>query len=133
ELAEKEMRAELQRFPNDPMANCVLGQILLAASKLDDAESYFHVALKYDAGYEDAWLGLGKTEIAMNHPQAAVEPLRKAIQIDPGHAQAHFLLGKALRQSGHAEEGKREEKISIDIQEKQRAAAIEKNRAMKQP
>ena len=28
DLAEKEFRAELQRFPNDPVSNCILGQIL---------------------------------------------------------------------------------------------------------
>jgi Flp pilus assembly protein TadD len=75
---------------------------------------------------------LGKTEIALNHPVAAIEPLRKAIQINPDYAEAHFVLGTALRQSGHAEEGKREQKISVDIQERKRAAAIEKNQSQEE-
>ena len=62
----------------------------------------------------------------MNHPEAAIEPLRKAIQIDSNYAEAHFVLGAALRQAGHAEEGKREQKISVDLQEKRRTKAIQK-------
>ena len=33
ELAEKEFRAELQRFPSDPVSNCILGLILLEKSQ----------------------------------------------------------------------------------------------------
>jgi Flp pilus assembly protein TadD len=64
--------------------------------------------------------------IALNHPEAAIEPLRTAIQIDPDYAEAHFVLGTALRQAGRAAEGKQEQKISVDLQEKRRTAAIEK-------
>jgi hypothetical protein len=32
-----------------------------------------------------------------------------------------------LRQAGHAEEGKREQKISVDLQEKKREEAIKKS------
>ena len=127
ELAEKEMRAELQHFPSDPVANCILAQILLNNSQLEEAESHFRSALKSNPRYGEAWFGLGKTEIAINHPEAAIEPLRQAIQIDSNYAEAHFVLGTALRQAGHAEEGKREQKISVDLQEKKREEAIKKS------
>jgi tetratricopeptide (TPR) repeat protein len=126
EQAEKEMRAELERYPTDPVANCILGQVLLNSSQLEDAAAHFQAALKVNPKYGEALFGLGKTEIAQDHPAAAVEPLRKAIQIDPDYAEAHFVLGTALRQTGHAEEGKREQKISVDIQDKKRTAAIQK-------
>jgi tetratricopeptide (TPR) repeat protein len=119
------MRAELQRFPNDPVANCVLGQILLNNSQLDEAEAHFREALKVNPRYGEALFGLGKTEIARNHPEAAIEPLRKAVQLDPNYAEAHFVLGSALRQTGHPAEGMREQKISVALQEKKRAAAIQ--------
>jgi Tfp pilus assembly protein PilF len=128
ELAEKEMRAELEHFPDDPVANCVLAQILLNDSQLEDAASHFRNALKTNPRYGDALFGLGKTEIALGHPEAAVEPLRKAIQIDPKNPEAHFVLGTALRQSGHAEEGMREQKTSLDIQNQKRSDADGKPR-----
>ena len=33
--------------------------------------------------------------------------LRRALQMDPHNASAHYLLGRTLIQSGHAEEGKK--------------------------
>ena len=71
-----------------------------------------------------AWV---RREIAENHSEAAIEPLRKAVQLDPDYAEAHFVLGTALRQSGHAAEGTREQKISLALQEKKRQAAIQKS------
>src|SRR4029077_7740167 len=53
-LAEKEMRAELQRFPGDPVANCILGQILLNNSQLEYAESHFQAAIEANARYVEA-------------------------------------------------------------------------------
>lgn len=126
DLAEKEYRAELQRFPSDPVSNCILGQILLDKSLPAEAEPHFRAALAVNPRYSEALFSLGKAEVALNHPAAAVDPLRRAIQIDSDYAEAHYVLGTALRQSGHAEEGKREQKISVDIQEKKRVAAIEK-------
>lgn len=119
--AEKEMRAELEHYPNDPVANCILGQILFNSSQLEDARTHFEQALKANPKYQDALLGLGKTEVALNRPEAAIEPLRKAIQIDSNSAEAHFVLGTALRKSGHDEEGMREQKTSLEIQSRKNA------------
>ncbi len=46
----------------------------------------------------------------------AIDPLHKAVALDPKSADAHFVLGTALRQSGHQEEGTREQKISLELQ-----------------
>jgi len=125
ENAEEEMRAELANYPNDPIANCILGQILFNNSALDDARRHFEQALKSDPRYADALLGLGKTEVALKDPAKAIAPLRKAIAIDPNSAEAHFVLGMALKQSGHTAEGIREQKISINLQNKKPGAGTE--------
>jgi len=127
DLAEKEFRTELQRFPSDPVSNCILGQILLDKSQPAEAEPHFRAALAANPRYAEALFGLGKSELALQHPHAALEPLRKAIQIDPNYFEAHFVLGTVLRQLGRAPEAANEQKIALDIQEKRRAAAIKKN------
>jgi len=127
DLAEKEYRAELQRFPSDPVSNCILGQILLDKSLPAEAEPHFRAALAVNPRYSEALFGLGKAELALQHPRAALEPLRKAIQINPDYFEAHFVLGTVLRQLGQTAEAANEQKIALAIQEKGRAAAIKRN------
>ena len=126
ELAEKEFRAELQRFPNDPVSNCYLGEILLNKSQASDAKSYFEAALKTNPKYGEALLGLGRTQLATNDPHGAIASLRRAVEVDPDNFQVHYLLGTALRNVGQNQEAVREQKLSMAIQEKQRARAIQK-------
>jgi len=122
ENAEKEMRAELEHFPNDPVANCILGRVLLNNSRYEEARAHFEEALKVNSKYEDALIGLGEAEVALNHPNAAISILRKAIQLNPDQAEAHFVLGTALRKSGRTEEGIREQKLSAELQNKKAAS-----------
>jgi Tfp pilus assembly protein PilF len=126
-LAEKEFRAELQHFPSDPVSNCILGQILLAESKPEEAETHLQAAIAANPRYLEAFFFLGKTELVLEHPQAAAEALRKAIQIDPNYYQAHYVLGTVLRQLGQTAEAAKEQKIAMAIQEKSRTEAIKKN------
>jgi Tfp pilus assembly protein PilF len=65
--------------------------------------------------------------LALDHPQAAVEPLRKAIQINPNYFEAHFVLGSVFRQLGRTAEAANQQKIALAIQEKSREAAIKRN------
>src|SRR5580704_3343553 len=107
--------------------NCILGRILLDRSRPAEAEPHFRAALAVNPHYAEALFGLGKTELALEHPQAAVEPLRKAIQIDPNDFEAHFVLGTVLRQMGETAEAANEQKIALAIQEKHREEAIKRN------
>jgi Tfp pilus assembly protein PilF len=70
---------------------------------------------------------MGKAEMALDHPQAAVEQLRKAIQINPDYYEAHFFLGTVLKKLGETAEAANEQKIALDIQEKRREKAIKRN------
>ena len=125
--AEKEFRAELNRFPDDPSSNCYLGEILLNKTNPAAAEPLFLAAIKSNPHYVEALLGLGRTEVALKHPDAAIEPLQKAVSIDPDNFQAHYVLGTAYRELGRIAEASKEQKLSLAIQEKQRLAAIKKN------
>ena len=62
----------------------------------------------------------------MKHPQASAEALRKAIQIDPNYFQAHYVLGTVLRQLGQTAEATKEQRLSIEIQEKSKTEAVKK-------
>ncbi len=133
QLAEPEFREELRRYPNDPISNCVLGQILLTSDltddRLEEAEAHFRLALKVNPAYGDALLGLGKTEIARKRPREAVDVLRKAVQLQPDSSKAHYLLSTALNHLGQTAEAARERKIAADLPEKRRQEKIKSNQS----
>jgi Flp pilus assembly protein TadD len=60
----------------------------------------------------------------LNQPKQAVEPLRKAIELDPNYVQAHYSLGTAFRKLGRTAEASREIAMSEQIQSRERAADI---------
>jgi tetratricopeptide (TPR) repeat protein len=101
--------------------------MLFDKSQPAEAEPHFRAAIAANPRYTEALFFLGRTELALNRPHAAVETLRKVIAIDPNYFQAHYVLGTVLRQLGQTAEAKREQKLSVDIQEKTRTEAIKKN------
>ncbi len=121
DAAEAEFRAELSRVPHDPTANCLLGQVLLLKNDTAGAAKSFEAAIAGNPSYRDALFGLGKAELNLGHPEQAVDPLRRAIELDPNSTQAHFVLGTALRRLGKTAEGVREQKLSEQIHQKQDA------------
>ena len=66
---------------------------------------------------------MGKAELSLNHAEAAIAPLRKAISIDPQSAEAHFVLGTALKRTRDAAGGTREQTISLALQNKEPVTA----------
>jgi len=49
---------------------------------------------------------LGFSYLSNKQPAEAVEPLNQYIEADPEDAEAHFLLGTALRQLGRDDEAR---------------------------
>lgn len=69
---------------------------------------------------------MGKSEMMLDHAEEAVQPLRKAVAIDPGYYEAHYVLGSALRKTGQPAEAARELHIAEQIQARERAGLIKK-------
>jgi Flp pilus assembly protein TadD len=124
--AETQFRDELKRFPADAVSNCLLGQIVIGRNEAGEARLLFLAALAANPRYKEALFGLGKAEIKLGDPSKALDPLRKAVQLDPSYFQAHYQLGAALASLGHQEEAKKEREICASIQAKQRGEYAKK-------
>jgi Tfp pilus assembly protein PilF len=82
-----------------------LGVALQTCERWDDALGAFEKALAHDPLYLPGLANCGNALIQLCRPDQAVEPLRRAIGIQPGYADAHWLLSHALLVNGLWPEG----------------------------
>jgi tetratricopeptide (TPR) repeat protein len=74
-----------------------LGGIEGRAGKIDDASAAYQKAAELDpAQAAQAWRNFGITMYNANKYKEAVEPLKKATEMDPKNAQSWYLLGTVL-------------------------------------
>jgi Tfp pilus assembly protein PilF len=92
EAAEINIKQAVAQAPNDPYSLSVLGRLKLRQKKYDEAVDAFGLAAR--AAPQDAQiqnlLGLALSERGLRGP--AETALRRAIQLDPGFADAHYNL-----------------------------------------
>ena len=92
ETAEINIKQALSLAPDDPYSLFVLGRLKFRQKKYDEAVDALSRAAKLDP--QDAqiqnFLGLALSEKGLRGPAEAA--LRKAIQLDPGYANAHNNL-----------------------------------------
>ena len=72
----------------------------LAAGDYPSAARHAQTALETDALLPAAYVALGQARTALGQDAGAVDPLRKAVYLDPAAGHAHFLLAGALARLG---------------------------------
>jgi tetratricopeptide (TPR) repeat protein len=97
--AEKLARAALQTEPDNPLANAVAGNAMMAGvagttvGKLNDARTFIDKALARDAGLALAHNAQGLALVAQFDMDGARAEFQKAVQLDPRLGVAHGNLG----------------------------------------
>jgi TolB-like protein/DNA-binding winged helix-turn-helix (wHTH) protein/Tfp pilus assembly protein PilF len=92
---------------------------------LDHALRYFQAAIDADAAFAPAYAGLADTQISLRTVLIGQPPVearlkalvaaRKCIELDPGMAEAHVLLGEALRLDWHWAEAEAEYRRALAL------------------
>lgn len=137
EEAIAEFQRELKLAPGDPLTSLRLGMALVEARRQDEALPLLDRAVHADSPSPDAWLYLGRCQLALGRAADAVTSLRQALKTgrpsrSDGNAadqarlrSIHYQLATALRQSGAAAEADREfaeaERLSVRRTESDRA------------
>ena len=100
----KEFEQELQLDPTNANAAYEAGELERKASRFERAKELFALAVKYYPEFEDALVGLGRTEVALRHAEQAIPLLRKAVTLNANNEVAWFQLAQAYKILGNATE-----------------------------
>lgn len=108
DAAKVEFEEELKVDPNNAGAEFVLGELARQAELWPDAIAHFSKATKLDAGFFDAYIGLGRALLGANKAPDAVRPLEIAAKLQPDNPVVHFQLATAYRRAGRKADADRE-------------------------
>jgi tetratricopeptide (TPR) repeat protein len=117
--ARREFQAELRIDPSNAGAEYVLGELARHDQNWDEAIQHFAKASKLDAGFGDAYLGLGQSLIAAKKFADAVPPLEAAVKLEPANPAAHYNLATAYSRSGRKAEADKEFAIHRQMTQKE--------------
>lgn len=121
--AKQNFEGELKIDPQNAGAEYVLGELARQASEWTAAIDHFNRATKLDAGFAEAYLGLGSSLISEKRFAEAVPALQAAVKLQPQNPLGHYDLATALSRSGHKEDADREFAIHRKMQEANPPAA----------
>jgi protein O-mannosyl-transferase len=112
--AECEKAAAL--FPDSAPFQVLLGDILFAEGKVDDAIEKYRLALRLDHNSNRARLELGHAFLAKKLVPDAAEEFKIVLHDEPKNFEAHHLLAKALLLQGQAAAASAEFRASLNSQ-----------------
>jgi tetratricopeptide (TPR) repeat protein len=107
-LQEAVMRRRLEKYPDDFVAHCNLGQLLVTRKQYPQAVSHFQQALRKDADSATAQSGLGAAYLAEGRFDDAIHRLEEALRLDSDHVNARLNLARALGDKGDLDGAARE-------------------------
>jgi tetratricopeptide (TPR) repeat protein len=116
--ARREFQAELEIDPSNAGEEYVLGELARQAQQMPEAINHFTRATRLDAGFADAFLGLGVSLISEKQYSEAIPPLETAVKLQPDNPSGHYNLAIAYGRSGRKEDAKREAALQRETAEK---------------
>jgi tetratricopeptide (TPR) repeat protein len=118
EEARKEFQEELKIDPSNAGAEYILGEMARQAGQWPEAIQHFSRATELDAGFGDAFLGLGNSLISAKRFSDAIPPLQTAVKLEARNPGAHYSLATALTRAGRKEEAEKEFAIHRQMTQK---------------
>jgi len=93
------LRQLLDADAKDFQAWTELGTVYLMQDKSGEAEAAYRRATEERPTFALALLNLGRLRVAQKKFEAAIEPLTRAVAVQPASAEANFLLGESYLQT----------------------------------
>jgi tetratricopeptide (TPR) repeat protein len=108
EQAKREFQQELEIDPTNAGAEYVLGELASQAQQTPEAIEHFTRATRLDAGFVDAFLGLGMALVTNKQYSDAIPPLEIAVKAQPANPTGHYYLAIAYGRVGRKADAEKE-------------------------
>lgn len=108
-------RESLRVHPNNVNAILNTGYCYLKLGKLDEAEHYFKLFLKFMPDVQKGYNNLGIIYFSKKDYAQAIACYKKAAELDPSYAEAHFNLANVYRSQGKTQEALQEYETALKI------------------
>lgn len=82
--------------PRSWVAYSNLGRFMIQQGEIEEATSYFHMAVAANPNSAKAHFNLGAQYLALNQPEKAIGQFRKAVELEPTYERAYVSLGDTL-------------------------------------
>ena len=94
-------RSAVGADPNAPLAQYVLGRILVSLHQVEDAESAFKATLQNSPGFAPASVELARLAMTAGRYRDAIRYSQAAIDRVPGYSEAYLLIARAEIANGN--------------------------------
>ena len=100
----REFEQELQLDSTNGNAAYEAAEICRRSGQLDSAAKFFEMALKNDAHFEEAQIGLGRVLLTQGKPELALPHLQKAVSLNSGNEVSQYQLSQTYKALGRTAE-----------------------------
>jgi tetratricopeptide (TPR) repeat protein len=132
---DKRLARFVKAQPDNATANYLYAMTLLKDQSKPDAQAIEGLLIKavsLDSKCADAYLQLGIIVSAQRHYPEAITYFTKALEADPGLAEAHYRLGVTLDRTGDHEKAVREFRLHDELEQAQAKEIEQQRREVKQ-
>ena len=102
----------LQHYGHEANVHYFRGTLLRVEGKADAAAEEFHKELEISPGHAPALTEWAASRVEADRPTEALAPARNAVALDPESSRAHYILGRALFDTGSFQESAHELEIA---------------------
>jgi len=112
--AEKELGAAIANDPLNRLASALLAQLYVKEHSAGKALPILHSLLREYPEDAYAWGDLGKAQAQLGQNEAAVNSLRKALELDPSMNELRYVMAIIYRNLGHQDLSKEQMRVFLE-------------------
>lgn len=115
DLAFPQLQKLIEAYPNAPMLHYVYGVALSSFSRYDEAEAQFGAESRINPKSELPFVQAAFVQLQAHRPADALVSAQHAVQLAPDSAEAHYVLGRSLLDTGKLEDAVKELEAAVQI------------------